>query len=149
MYREWGLGTQPSKLKHPVRDSCPEAQCPRVQCLAFNSGMPFEMRKTGVKGVAKLGTVANAPARLRLTVGQRCRRLNLHQAERIQLGIASRRFNAIRPRAGVSAAVEIGAAVDSEQHSFAVDNEGSVPIRQHGLGNQREAMAPVAPIAGP
>src|SRR6476660_573616 len=30
-----GFGTQVSKLKNQVRDSCPEAQCPQVQCRRF------------------------------------------------------------------------------------------------------------------
>ena len=30
-------GTPPSKLKNPVRDSCPKAHCPEVQCPDCNS----------------------------------------------------------------------------------------------------------------
>jgi len=36
MYLKGNLSTLPSKLKNQVRDSCPEAHCPEVQCTDFN-----------------------------------------------------------------------------------------------------------------
>ena len=43
-------------------------------------------------------------------------------------------------------AVEIGAAVDAEQHGLAIDHEGGVAVTERGLGDQREAIAPVVAI---
>jgi hypothetical protein len=43
-------------------------------------------------------------------------------------------------------AVEIGPAVDAEQHSLAVDHEGRIAVAQRGLGDQRIAIAPVVAV---
>ena len=45
-------------------------------------------------------------------------------------------------------AVEIRPAVDAEQHGLAIDHEGGVAVTERGLGDQREAIAPVVAIAG-
>ena len=46
-------------------------------------------------------------------------------------------------------AVEIAAAVDTEQHGFAIEDEGAIPITERSLGYQRKPIAPVVAIAGP
>jgi hypothetical protein len=45
--------------------------------------------------------------------------------------------------------VEIRNAVDAEQHRFAIDHERAVPVSQRGLGDQREAAAPVVAVPCP
>ena len=45
-------------------------------------------------------------------------------------------------------AVEIGDAVDAEQHGLAIDDERAVAIAQRGLDDQRIAIAPVMAVAG-
>ena len=45
-------------------------------------------------------------------------------------------------------AVEIGDAVDAEQHGLAIDHEGRVSVAQRGLNDQRIAVAPVVAVAG-
>ena len=49
--------------------------------------------------------------------------------------------------AGVQA-VEIGPAVDAEQHGLAVDHERAVAVAQRGLDDQRKAIGPVVAVAG-
>ena len=44
--------------------------------------------------------------------------------------------------------VEVGDAVDAEQHRLAIDHERAVPVSQRGLGDQRIAIAPVVTVAG-
>ena len=46
-------------------------------------------------------------------------------------------------------AVEIGPAVDAEQHGLAIDHERAVAVAQRGLGDQRKATAPVVAVPGP
>ena len=45
--------------------------------------------------------------------------------------------------------VEIGPAINAEQHGFAIEDEGGVAVTQRGLGDQREPIGPVVPVAGP
>ena len=44
--------------------------------------------------------------------------------------------------------VEVGDAVDTEQHGLAVDHERCIPIAQRGLGDQRISAAPVVAVPG-
>ena len=44
--------------------------------------------------------------------------------------------------------VEVGDAVDAEQHGLAVDHERAVPVSERGLGDARIAFAPVMAVAG-
>ena len=46
-------------------------------------------------------------------------------------------------------AIEVGDAVDAEQHGFAVQGEGVGPVAQRGLDNARVPVAPVIAVAGP
>ena len=48
----------------------------------------------------------------------------------------------------MSAPVEIGDAIDAEQHRFAVDHERTVSIPQRGLDDQRKPIAPVVAVTG-
>jgi stress response protein YsnF len=45
-------------------------------------------------------------------------------------------------------AVEIGDAVDTEQHRLAVDDERRASVSQGGLDDQRVTIAPVVTVAG-
>jgi hypothetical protein len=45
-------------------------------------------------------------------------------------------------------AVEIGAAVDAEQHGLTVDHEGRIPVSQRGRRDQRRPITPVVPVVG-
>ena len=44
-------------------------------------------------------------------------------------------------------AVEIGPAVDAEQHGLAIEDERAVAVAQRSLGDQREAIALVVAVA--
>jgi len=44
-------------------------------------------------------------------------------------------------------AVEIGPAVNAEQHGLAVEDERAAPVAERGLGDQRESIGAVAPVA--
>jgi hypothetical protein len=48
--------------------------------------------------------------------------------------------------AGVQA-IEIGNAVDAEQHRFAVDRERGGPVPQRGLDDQRIALSAIVAVA--
>ena len=45
-------------------------------------------------------------------------------------------------------AVEVGDAVDAEQHRFAVDHERAVAVAQRGLDDAADSVAPVVAVAG-
>ena len=63
LYR-MGLGTRPSKLKIQVGDSCPEAQCPAVQCSNFNSELCVKAHRRYSAAHSQVG-----PRPLRLSMG--------------------------------------------------------------------------------
>ena len=44
--------------------------------------------------------------------------------------------------------VEIGAAVDAQDHSFPVHHKSALPVLQRGLNNPRVALRPVVPAFG-
>jgi len=46
-------------------------------------------------------------------------------------------------------AIEIGTAIDAQQHGFAVDDERRIAVKERGRGDQREAPGPVMAVAGP
>lgn len=45
--------------------------------------------------------------------------------------------------------VEIGSAVDTEQHGLAVDHKRGLTIAERRLPDQRKAVAPIVPVARP
>ena len=44
-------------------------------------------------------------------------------------------------------AIEVGEAVDTEQHGLAIDHKRAVPVSKCGLRYQRKAAAPVVAVA--
>ena len=45
--------------------------------------------------------------------------------------------------------VEVGPAIDAQQHGLTIDHEGSIAVAQRSFGDQREPAAPVMTVAGP
>ena len=46
-------------------------------------------------------------------------------------------------------AIEVGDAVDAEQHGFSIQDEGVGPVTQSGFGDPRIPAAPVVAVPGP
>ncbi|WFU14382.1 hypothetical protein [Bradyrhizobium sp. CB3481] len=44
-------------------------------------------------------------------------------------------------------AVEIGSPINTDQHSFAIDNEGADPVAQRGLNDQQKSITPIVAVA--
>jgi hypothetical protein len=44
--------------------------------------------------------------------------------------------------------IEVGPAIDAEQHGLAVDHERAVAVAERGLDDQRKAIGPIVTVAG-
>jgi hypothetical protein len=44
--------------------------------------------------------------------------------------------------------IDIGSAIDAEQHSFTVDHKGALAVSERSFDDEGKTVAPVIPIAG-